>query len=126
MPRKVGSISARITELAYPYYRVDFTRHNNVWDSDDEDNESQWSYPIRFSYTRGSEGMVFLNTDEIPYNTAERYTGRVFWENNSTSIVRMIQDTFVVRKARGYPDASWSLISIYVSAERAWEKHHTL
>lgn len=122
MPRKIGSISARITELAYPYYRVDFTRHNHALDSDDEDNERQWSYPIRFSYTRGSEGMVFLNTDEIPYDTAERYTARTFWANESTSIVRMIQDTFVVRNARGDSVPPWSLFSICRAGDVAWDR----
>lgn len=126
MSKKIGSIIGRITELAYPYYRVDFTRHNNAWDSDDEDDLWQWSHAIRFSYEHGPNGMIFLNRDEISYNTAERYTGRKFWSDDSTSIVRMIQDTMMLRKARGDPLPPWSLSSVYRAGDNAWDKYRRM
>jgi hypothetical protein len=124
MPKRIGSIHARITELAYPYYRVDFTRHNNVWDSDDEENDCQWSYSIRFAYENVKGAMLFRNLDEIPYDTTERYTARVFWQTHSTTIMRMIQDTFAVRRARGDPLPPWSLSAICHAAEKEWDERY--
>lgn len=121
----LGSIVGRITEFEYPYYRVDFTRHNNDWDSDDEQDEWQWSHSVRFSYQRVSNEMLFQNTDEIPYNTLERYTGRTFWATDSTSIIRLLRDTFAIRKARGEALPPWPLSAVTAAADLAWDNYRS-
>lgn len=110
---------ARITEFDYPLYRVDFTTHDNAYDSDDEEHDWQFKFPIRFSYQDG----LFLNKDEIPYNTSERYTARTFWANESTTIGKMIRDTFAVRRARGETIPAWSLAQICSVADDKWYRY---
>lgn len=119
---KVGTIRARITPMDYPYYCVDFTRHNNADDSDDEADDWQWSHSIRFSYEVEKGKRVFKNEAEIPYDTRERYTNRVFWLSESSTIMRMIRDTFSVRQARGDPTPSWSIQQSCAAAEAAWDR----
>ena len=118
---KVGSIYARVTRLDGTYYRVDFTRNENLYDSDDEGDDWQWSYPIRFSVDLLRGQHVFLNTDEIPYDTRERYTARCFWRTDSTSIPRLVCDTWAVRRARGESLPTWSLSAICKAADVAWD-----
>jgi hypothetical protein len=117
MPR-IGAIYARITEISYPMFRMDFTRHNNAYDSDDEENERQWSHGICFSH----EGGLFLNEREIPYDQRERYTCKVFWKADSTTLFQMIDDTFEVRRARKEPTPPWSRSSLHRAAEDAWDR----
>lgn len=124
MRTAVGLIRARISELDYPYYRVDFTRHNNEWDSDDEEDDWQWSYSIRFFYERRGEDLIFLNTDEIEYDMRERYTAKVFRSDYSTSIVQMVRDTITVRAARGERIPPWPLSTLGLAAEAAWDRRH--
>lgn len=117
MPR-IGAIYARITEISYPVFRIDFTRHNHSYDSDDEENERQWSHGIRFSYEEG----LFLNQEEIPYNQRERYTCKIFWKEDSSTLLQMIDDTFEVRRAKNETLPPWPRSAIHRAADRAWDR----
>lgn len=118
--RAIGSVYARLTELDYPYYKIDFTTHINLDDSDDEGDDWQWSHAIKFAYL----DRQFLNTGEIPYNTVERYTSKTFWKDQSLSIQKMVADTFRVRKARGENTPLWGMAKVLQAAEDIWWKHH--
>jgi hypothetical protein len=123
MSKKIGAILARLTPIGYQSsYQIDFSRHENYEDSDDEGNEWQWNYPIRFTYTNLNGNPLFLNTDEIPYNTVERYTCATFWKSNSTTIIRLISDTFKIRKARGEPIPDWSISQMCTAGDSVWYK----
>lgn len=116
--KKLGTISARLTELAYPEYRIDFTSYVNLYDSDDEGNDCQWSCPIRFTYLN----QTFLNKDEVEYDTRERHTCKVFWAKESTTISKMVATTLMVRKARGESLPAWPLSVMCRAADDAWDK----
>lgn len=118
--RSIGSVYARLTDLTYPNYRIDFTTHMNADDSDDEENDWQWSHAIKFAHV----SRKFLNTDEIPYDTVERYTCKTFWKEQSTTIQQMVADTFRVRKARGDPIPPWPMSKVLAAAENIWWKEH--
>lgn len=118
MSRKIGSLFARITEQSYPRYQIDFTRHNGAYDSDDEENERQWSHAVSFTYENG----LFLNAYEFEYDTRERYTCKIFWSSDSTTIMQLLEDTFQVRRAKKDPLPPWSLSAIQRAAELAWER----
>ena len=115
---KIGAVLARLQKLSYPMYCLDFTEHLNEYDSDDEGNEFQWSHPIRFEFRNG----CFLNREDIPYNTNERYTAKVFWEDQSTSIDKMVEDTMRVRRARGEVMPRWSVGKMCNAADQVWYK----
>lgn len=115
---RIGAIFARVTEISYPLFRIDFTRHNNAYDSDDEENERQWSFAIRFTY----DGKHFLNEEEIPYDHRERYTCMVFWKNESCSLAKMIDQTFRIRGAKKESVPTWNRRAIHYAAENAWDR----
>lgn len=110
---------ARITPLAFPEYRVDFSSHDNENDSDDEDHEWQWTYPIRFQFVEG----LFLSR-EVEYNTRERYSCRVFSSQASTTIIEMIRNTLTVRRARGERMPPFSIERMCTVADDRWFRFH--
>lgn len=114
----IGKIFARLTRLSVPgMYRLDFTEHTNEYDSDDEGDDWQWSHSIEFEY----DYRTFANLDEIPYGTSERYTGCVFWRDQSTTIAKMVTDTMRVRKARG-ENIDWPVHKLSNAADTVWYK----
>ena len=117
--KKIGSILARLKRMNTTEYQIDFTCHENEYDSDDEENSWQWSHPIYFSYVN----KMFLNTGDIPYDTREHYTARIFWKNESTTITKMIEDTMMVRKARGEPIPKWSMSKLCNAGDSVWWKY---
>lgn len=119
--KKIGSILARLSRIGNNEYQIDFTCHENEYDSDDEEDSWQWSHPIRFSYINEQ----FLNTDDIVYNTRERYTARIFWKNESRTITKMIEDTMTVRKARGEKMPEWSISKLCNAGDTVWWKCKT-
>ena len=120
---KIGTVLARLTRLGTYLYRVDFTAHENDYDSDDEGDEWQWSHPIVFTHTKTRTGdETFANDSEIPYDTCERYTARTFWLRDSTTITKLIYDTMAIRRARGEMMPSWSLSVMAKAADAAWFK----
>ncbi len=104
---------ARLTELQFPYYKIEFTTLINL-------DARHWSHPIKFAYLDGQ----FLNTDEIPYNTVERYTNKTFWKDQSLSIQQVVADTFKVRKARGDSTPLSGMDKVLQAADAIWWKHH--
>lgn len=124
MSKKIGAILARLKPIGYQSsYQIDFSRHENYDDSDDEGDEWQWSHPIRFVYTNINGNPLFLNTDEIPYDIVERYTSSTFWKVRSTSITRLISDTIKIRKARGESLPEWSISKMCDAADSVWYKY---
>lgn len=123
MSKKIGAILARLTPIGYQSsYQIDFSRHESYEDSDDEGNDCQWNYPIRFTYTSINGNPLFLNTDEIPYDMVERYTCSTFWKSNSTTIIRVISDTLKLRKARGESTPDWSISQMCTAGDYVWYK----
>ncbi len=121
MSRKIGDILARL-KLVDQTYQIDFSLHENGYDSDDEGHEWQWKCPIFFIKT----GPLFLNEAEIPYDTVERYTSKIFWKDRSTSIHRMISDTMTIRKARGECMPDWvseKVSKLCEAGDNVWYKH---
>jgi hypothetical protein len=118
MSKKIGAILARLTPIEKGIYRIDFSMHENDYDSDDEGDEWQWRYPIRFTH----EGGLFLNT-EIQYDTRERHTATIFWKDSSTSIIKMITDTLKVWKASGESVPDWPISKMCNAGDAVWFKH---
>lgn len=106
---------ARITPLSFPEYRVDFSLHHHDGDSDHEDHEWQWTYPIRFRYMDG----LFLSC-EVEYDIRERYSCRVFSSQASTTIIEMLRNTLTVRRARGERMPPFSIERMCVAADDRW------
>ncbi len=123
--KKIGSILGRLLRIGDREYQLDFTCHENEYDSDDEENSMQWSHSIRFLYSSHNGTEQFLNLNEISYDTRERYTARIFWKNESTTIIKMIEDTMAVRKAKGEKIPVWSISKLCNAGYSVWWKHKT-
>jgi hypothetical protein len=119
MSKAIGAVLARLSPFGKSSYQIDFSRHENYDDSDDEGHDWQWCCTIRFEYTNN----LFLNTEEIPYDTVERYTSKTFWKDRSTTIIRLISDTLAIRKARGEPLPDWSFSKMCEAGDNVWFKH---